>query len=311
MKVKTFFVLFISILFFNVIQAQSTYKFLNLQTSPRAAALAGSFVANHDDPNVIFYNPAGIGLLKKKPVSFSYLKHLLDINSVSLVYSQEIGNLGRFAAGIDYINYGNFVKADEYGNKNGSFGAADLAVIVGYSNLLGKNFYYGTSVKFIYSGIADRSSTGYAFDLGLNYVIPSYQWSFGFSILNLGSQITSYYSVKERLPLDIRAGFAKTLKHVPLTIYFSLNRLNETHNKFSDYFKQFTFGAEFRLSKVLRARFGFDNQRRTELPIGSTPGLAGFSFGFGVVISKYKFDYAFSSLGSIGGLNRIGITTSL
>ena len=40
--------------------AQNTFEFLRLDTSPRAAALAGSFVAANDDPDVIFYNPAAV-----------------------------------------------------------------------------------------------------------------------------------------------------------------------------------------------------------------------------------------------------------
>ena len=56
----------------SLISAQSTFEFLKLDTSPRAAAVAGSFVANNDDPNVIFYNPAGINLLTGTPVSFHF-----------------------------------------------------------------------------------------------------------------------------------------------------------------------------------------------------------------------------------------------
>jgi hypothetical protein len=54
----------------------------------RTASLGGSFVSGNDDANIIFYNPAGLSLLNDNPVSFSFLKHLLDINSVSLAYSQ-------------------------------------------------------------------------------------------------------------------------------------------------------------------------------------------------------------------------------
>ena len=92
--------------------AQSTYEFLNLDQSPRAAALAGSFVANIDDPNVVFYNPAGIYNLKNSPASFSFTKHLVEINSASLTYSQEFSDLGRFAAAVQYINYGDFTEAE-------------------------------------------------------------------------------------------------------------------------------------------------------------------------------------------------------
>jgi len=61
-----------------VSKSQSVFDFLRMDVSPRAAALAGAFVANTDDPNLIFYNPAGLNLLTGQQVSFSYLKHLLD-----------------------------------------------------------------------------------------------------------------------------------------------------------------------------------------------------------------------------------------
>lgn len=291
--------------------AQETYNFLRLDQSPRAAALAGSFVANSDDPNVMFYNPAGISSLKDNPISFSYLFHLLDINSASLSYSQEFEGLGRFAAGVQYINYGSFDEATSDGIRTGEFGAGELAMLIGYSNELDNNFYYGANIKFIYSSIADRSSTGLAVDLGLHYSIPESRWNFGFSVLNLGSQITQYYERTEDLPLDIRLGFTKTLEHLPFTFYASLNKLNKEYDSFGDRFQQFTFGGEFRISKVIKLRLGYDNEKRKEYKIGGTAGIAGFNLGIGILVSKYNFDYAFSSMGQIGALHRIGLTTNL
>ena len=273
--------------------------------------MAGSFVSNIDDPNVIFYNPAGISYLKEKPISFSYLFHLIDINQASIAYSQEFEGIGRFGTAIQYINYGEFTRADEFGTKTGNFGAGELAAIIGYSNALDKNFHYGANVKFIYSAIDDRTSTGIAFDLGLHYSIPSERWNFGFSVLNLGSQITQYYSTTEDLPLDVRFGISKTLKHLPFTFYASLNKLNEEYDSFGERFEQFTFGGEFKLSKVIRLRFGYDNEKRREHKIGGTAGIAGFNLGLGILVSNYNFDYAFSSMGDIGSLHRIGISTNL
>lgn len=291
--------------------AQETFNFLRLDQSPRAAALAGSFVSNTDDPNVIFYNPAGISYLEKRPISFSYVMHLLDINSAAISYSQEFEGIGRFAAGVQYINYGSFPETNPSGTITGEFGASELAMVVGYSNELDKNFYYGVNIKFIYSGIADRSSIGLATDIGLHYSIPEERWNFGFSVLNLGSQITQYYNTKENLPIDVRLGFSKTLAHLPFTFYASLNKLNGEYDNIGDRFKQFTIGGEFKMSKVIKIRFGYDNEKRKELKTGGTAGLAGFNLGLGVLVSKYNFDYAFSSLGSIGSLHRIGISTVL
>lgn len=303
---------FVLFLFLAVtISAQSTYEFLKLDTSPRAAALAGSFVANNDDPNVIFYNPAGIYSLENKPASFSYVSHLLDINSASVSYSQEVADLGRFAAGIQYVNFGNFTEADQFGNKTGEFGAGDLALLIGYANQLDENFNYGANVKFIYSSIASQSSTGIAVDLGLQYLFPDDGWTVGFSALNLGSQLSSYFDKTETLPVDVRIGFTKKLAHMPFKFYGSFNRINEKQDKILDRFSQFTFGGEFRFSKAVQFRFGYDNEKRRELKLDASAGLAGFNLGLGILISDYKVDYAFSSLGLIGGIHRIGISTDL
>lgn len=291
--------------------AQSVYEFLRLDTSPRAAAVAGSFVANNDDPNVIFYNPAGINHLQGLPVSFSFTKHLLDVNSASLVASKEFEGVGKFGAAIQYMNYGDFTKADEAGNNLGSFSAGDFALILGYGNKLGDNFYYGANVKLIYSKLADVSSTAGAIDLGLQLEIPETKWNFGFSILNLGSQFSSYYDFKEDLPLDIRLGFSKQLENLPLKFFWSFNKLNENQDSFFKRFTQITFGGEFKLGQSMRLRFGYDNEKRKELKLGSSAGLAGFNLGLGFAIKSYNIDYGFTSLGLIGAIHRFGISTSL
>lgn len=290
--------------------SQNTYEFLRLDISPRAAALGGSFVSNTDDPNVVFYNPAGINNLDGTPVSFSYMKHLIDINLASAAVSTEFEGLGRFVVGLQYINYGDFVRSDEFGNRNGEFNAGEAAVLVGYGNSLDENFHYGANFKFIYSGIDDRSSTALGFDLGLQYLFPEQMLNFGFSILNIGGQLSSYYETKEDLPLDVKFGISKKLEHLPLRLYLSFNKLNEEQDSFFRRFKSFSVGGEFNLSRVLRLRIGYDNEKRKELKIGTTAGLAGFHIGLGALISSYNFDYAYSSLGSIGEFHRVGITTS-
>lgn len=291
--------------------AQSTFDFLKLDISPRAAALAGSFVADNDDPNVIFYNPAGINLLSGTPASFSFLKYLMDINSASLSYSREFTDIGRFAAGIQYINYGSFTRADETGTELGSFSAGEMALLIGYGNQLDQNFYYGANVKFIFSSIAGVSSTAAALDLGLHYAFPDVRWNFGLSVLNLGTQLKSYYSVKEDLPLDVRIGLSKELEKVPFRLFLSFNHLNDKQDNFLDRFKSVTVGGEFRLGQSMKLRFGYDNEKRKELKVGTITGITGISVGVGFKIKTYNVDYSFSSLGSTGGLHRFGISTNL
>lgn len=309
-NMKKLAVFALSVCIFSTISAQTTYDFLRLDMSPRAAALAGSYVATGDDPNVIFYNPAGINLLKGTPVSFSFLKYLMDINAASLSYSTDVSGIGRFGAAIEYINYGTFTRADENGTDLGSFSAGETAILVGYGDEIDDNFYYGANVKFIFSSIAGISSSGIAADLGLFYTIPDQKWNFGFSILNAGKQIKSYYNSIENLPLDVRFGFSKELAKFPLRFFWSFNRMNDKQITVLAHFKQITFGGEFRVGQNLRIRFGYDNDKRSDLKIGSSAGLAGFNVGFGFLVKNYNFDYSFSSMGSIGSLHRIGISTN-
>lgn len=310
MKSKVLFL--ISIIFLtSITKAQSTYEFLRLDPSARSGALGGSFVANNDDADVIFYNPAGLSLLADNPISFSFVKHLMDINLASLSYSTEFDDIGRFGAAVKYINYGTFDEADEFGNRFGEFGANELAFILGYSNSLDENFYYGANAKFIYSGIADRSSVGIGVDLGLHYTVPEQNINFGISILNLGSQISSYYDTKEDLPLDIVIGGAVRLKNLPARLSLDFHKLNEDREDFVERFKAFALGVEFILSPVFNLRFGYNNERRSELKIGTTAGIAGFNAGLGIKISDYQFNYGYSSLGLVGGWHRVGISTNL
>ena len=58
--------------------------------------------------------------------------------------------------------------------------------------------------------------------------------------------------------------------------------LIEKRDDFVQRFKAFTVGAEFTLSKVMKLRFGYDNERRSEFKIGTTAGIAGFNVGLGV-----------------------------
>jgi hypothetical protein len=303
-------IFFVSIFTANLF-SQNTYEFLRVDMSARAGALGGTFVSNTDDPNVIFYNPAGINLLNENPISFSFVKHLMDINLASLSYSMDFEDIGRFGGAVKYINYGTFTEADEFGNRGGEFGAGEVAFIIGYANSLDENFSYGANIKYIYSSIADRNSSGLGFDVGLNYFIPEDDFCVGFSAMNMGTQLSSYYEEKEKLPLDISIGVSKKLEHLPLRLSLDFHKLNEDRDDFIQRFKAFSVGAEFTLSKVLRLRFGYDNEKRSDLKIDSSAGIAGFNAGLGALISSYIFDYGFSSMGVIGALHRVTVSTTL
>jgi hypothetical protein len=310
MKAKLSFLFIILFSIFSLTFGQTTYDFLRVDMSARAAALGGSFVSNNDDVDVIFYNPAGMNFLEKNPASFSFVKHLLDINLFSVAFSTEFENIGRFGTAVKYINYGTFDQADEFGNRTGEFGAGELAFLVGYANEFSPNFYYGANAKFIYSSIADKSSSAVGADLGINYEFPAQQLNLAAAVLNLGTQISSYINTKEDLPLDVVIGVSKRLERVPVRLSLDFHQLNKKRDDALQHLKGFSVGAEFYLSEVFTLRFGYDNERRSDLKVGSSAGIAGFNGGLGVKVAEYQFSYGYSSLGLVGAMHRVGVSTS-
>jgi hypothetical protein len=288
-------------------QKKGTYDFLRLEAGARIAALSGSSVALTDDPNVLFSNPGTLPTLSAPSASAGFLKHLLDVNSGTLVYGQSIGQYGTVAGGIVFVDYGSFDKTDESFNVLGSFGARDLALVGGWGMALNENVSVGASLKFIYSSIAEYSSTGLGLDLGALYRLADKRISVGASILNLGTQLSTYAGTRENLPLDITIGGSIQPEHLPAVLSLAFHKLNETDDGLFSRFSAFSLGAEFLLSQHIQLRAGYSNEKRKDLKLGTSSGLAGFAFGGGVRFSGYLVDYAFTSYGSIGGLHRISL----
>ncbi|MFA6456519.1 MAG: type IX secretion system protein PorQ [Bacteroidota bacterium] len=285
-----------------------TYQFLLNDVSARAAAMAGSFVSMSGDPAGIFYNPASIGTSPLPVAAFGYTSHLLDINAGFAAYTQEIQDLGVVGIGVNYVNYGTFDQTDVLANKLGTFTAGDLAASISLANPLEENLYYGVTGKYIHSSIAEASSSALAADLGLLYLIPGDDpITLGVSVSNLGAQIDAFGATTESLPLDITIGGTIKPQHLPLHLNVNFHKLNEEQNTFLDKFTTFTVGGEFTLSKTLRFRFGYNNERRKELKIGTSAGMTGFSFGGGLVLKSLRLDYSYNSYGEIGNISRITV----
>jgi hypothetical protein len=309
---RTFLSLIVSACIVATLSAQqAAYDFLRLDVSARAAALNGSFVSMKDDPNVLFYNPAALGTLSRPKISASYLDHLMDVSTGSLSYAQYIEGIGNIGGGITYINYGSFNRTNQNLDVIGTFEAKELALITGIALHYDDDILVGVNVKYIYSSIAEYSSNALAIDLGFLYDVPSQNLTIGGSVLNLGTQLKTYAGTTESLPLDVIFGITKRPEHLPIFLNLDFHRLNEKGNVFWDRFSAFTVGAEILMSESLRLRVGYNNKQRTDLKMGTSAGLAGFSLGAGIIVKDYQFDYAFNSYGKISGLHRISLGISL
>lgn len=281
----------------------AAFSFLRTIIGARPAALAGSMVSISKDPHAIFYNPAGIADMATRTGAFGYLNHILDVQSFVGAYVHPHAH-GSYGIGIYYTDYGTFLRTDKYGEELGSFGASSMVVHASYSRRYAGRWLFGANLKYLRSDIEQYDADGFGLDVGVIYNSPFFDnLSIAAGLFNIGAARTAFVRTKERLPFCAQLGFSKRLAHLPFTWSAVVLRYRD-----EDF--RLRLGGEFDVSERLFLRFGYDTVGRDQkLGIGSSSDrFAGLSLGFGVTYNEYVFDYAFSSFGEVGSLNRLSFS---
>jgi len=291
-------------------QKTAVFDFLRNDASARSAAMGGAFVSILGDPVGLFYNPATVASVDSSQVSFTFFKHLLDINSGSLAVATSVDGIGPIAVGVNYTSYGTFDRTNREATVTGEFGASDVLFALGWGGELGEGFSAGISASAIFSTIDNVGATALSLGGGLTYVDTSRRVQAGLSILHLGTELSSFGEEKEPLPVDLRVGVSHALRGLPLLIALNFSRLLDDQEEFADRFSSFAIGGEFTIAKPVRIRLGYNNRVRQDVPFGSSKGLSGFSGGVGILFGGYRFDYGFNPLDRIGGFHRVTINAA-
>lgn len=292
-------------------QVGDGFSFLRLEPSARASALAGSFAAVYDgDVNAVFYNPALPDERVHRRLSASYLNHLGDLNAGFLAASFNAGRLGTASAGLRFLDYGSFERADENGQRDGTtFGASDVALTVGLARAYSERIRYGVNASAIFSSVDQYGASALALDAGVVYLIPSQRAAFSLSVHNAGAVFSSLGETSDQLPLDVRIGVSKRLEYLPLLVSitgYDLDRAGE-----EGALEHLIFGAELQFSQAFNLRLGYDPRRHEALKTDSRLDLAGLGLGFGLNVSRIQFDYAYNSWSALGGLHQLTVATGI
>lgn len=294
----------------------STFSFLRLEPSARAASLGGSFSAVYgDDVNVLFYNPALLNEEMHRSLSLSYLNHLGGINAGFIAHAREFDGVGTFGAGLRFVSWGDMTGYDETGEETGSIGASNAALTVSYARADGPHFRYGANVHAAFSRVDSYGATALAADFGGAYHLPGPQFTVSASLNNVGVVLSSLGDVDDELPLDLRIGVTKRLQYVPLMLSvtgYNLNHIGsepEGGTSLGSAMRHVAVGGEFQFSDAFQLRLGYNHRRHQDLKMKSRLDLAGFGAGFGIKVSRVRFDYAFNSWSSLGGLHQFTVRT--
>ncbi|MDA3953957.1 MAG: type IX secretion system protein PorQ [Bacteroidales bacterium] len=333
-----FYLISFSTQLFAQIGGTHTYDFLNLVNSARVASFGGDVIAiNDNDFNLTYHNPALLNPNMNHDMVLNYVNYFTDINYGYAAYATNLKNKGTFSGGIHYINYGNFIAADEKGIVTGEFKAAEYAINLIYSQAVDSNFRVGVNVKPIISTLEKYTSLGIAADFGVVYNKPKSLFTAALVIKNLGTQLKGYTSEKESLPFNIQLGISQKLKHAPLLFSVTFDHLekwdltyevpveessldpftveeNSQSNidKIADQFmRHILIGVEFNPINNFYLRAGYNYRRRQEMLIESKTSTIGFSWGFGVKISRFHLSYGRATYHLAGASDHFSISTNL
>ena len=295
------------------IGGRSVYQFLNLVTSPRQAALGGKVLTIFDqDVNQAHFNPATINPEMDNHLAVNYGNYFGAVTYGTAAYAYTYDrHLQTFHVGVNYVNYGKFEGYDEYGSATSTFTGSEMALSFGYSyNVPHTNIYIGGNAKLISSTLESYNSA--------------------LVIRNIGTQITTYSGLQEKLPLEVLIGVSQEVENVPIRWHLTLENLQQWNIAFSNpnratntidggvipekvgFFnnalRHVVIGAELFPKKGFNLRFGYNFRRGEELGIEDQRNFSGISLGFGLKMSNIKFNYSHSRYSLAGNTSLFGLT---
>jgi hypothetical protein len=321
---------------YSQVGGQSVYQFLNLVASPRQAALGGKTITNYDyDVNQPLYNPATINQEMDSKLAVNYGNYFGDVTygTAAYAYTYDKKRL-TFHAGITYIDYGKFDGRDIFRQATGEFTGSQAALSIGYAyNVPQTNLHLGANAKFIFSPLESYNSFGLAADLAASYLSNNKKIHYALVLRNVGTQITTYNGVKEKVPFEVMAGISQELENVPVRWHLTLENLQQWNVSFSNparsqptiegeeipekvttlgnAFRHVIFGAEIFPKRAFSVRLSYNFRRAAELKVIEQRTFSGISAGFGIRFSKFRFDYSYSRYSLASNTSLFGLTINL
>jgi hypothetical protein len=336
---KIFLLLFfiiICLIGFSQTGGRHAYEFLNLVSSPKVAALGGKYISFVDnDLSVVYHNPSLLNGQMDHHLSLNFVNYYAGVKYGYASYARKLPGKRTAAIGIQYINYGKFTQAESNGEITGTFYAAEYAFNLTVSQPLDSSFSIGADVRPILSTYEAYQSVGLSTDFGITYRNPKKYYTLAFVVRNLGTQIKTYHKY-ESLPFELQLGFTQQLRYAPFRFSVTAQHLqmpdmsspdlvddNEglsadtTDNtrrieKIADnIIRHLIFGVEFVPTRSFYIRVGYNYQRRQEMKLESRPATVGFSWGFGLMISRFQISFARATYHVSGSTTHIAIATDL
>jgi hypothetical protein len=241
--------------------------------------------------------------------------------------------------GVQYMHYGEMPRTDEYFQNLGTFKASENSISAGISHSLDNRLQLGTTLTFAQSALGEYISSALVFDAGLYYEDTSRLTTVGLVYRNAGLQLNPYLPglSREPLPVDLQIAISKKLRYLPFRFTFLYHHVNRWNLRYynpdnepgrliigeelrepaavavfvDNFFRHVILNGELLVgaNENFKLRMGYNHRSRKEFGIAGIGGLNGFSFGFGLKIKRFSFDFGRSIYHLGGGITHLGMST--
>ncbi|MCK4595485.1 PorV/PorQ family protein [candidate division WOR-3 bacterium] len=282
----------LSVLFFSLLatyasgQGTTAAVILIQPIGARASGMGEAVTSIGGDICGLHYNPASLGRLTNKEVSFSLHRGIADDYFGTLIFGLPT-KMGIFALSFVYYNAGDMVLIDWSGNERKVNALTDYLLTLSFSRKMTEGLSIGFSTKVLNSTIVDEfSAVAFAVDFGGQYRISKI--GLGLSIQNIGTGL-KYIEDNAPLPLIFRLGVSYDFD--PGLIVFDIIRQVDEIKA--------NIGLEYWYHKLFAIRFGYRYRDMTS-----------FSSGLGFAINNTGIDYSIMVSNDLGLIHRIGLNQS-
>lgn len=301
--------------------------FLTIEPSARLAGMGNAGVAMGEDLDAVYYNPAAIGGLDHRGLSFMHSEWLAGITFDYGAGVLPMGDWGSVFASLTSLRSGDMDvrTVDQPLGTGEKFGVQDVALGLGYGRQITARFAVGAQVNYLQETIWHSSLAAFTFNVGTLYRISKSGLHVGSSISNWGTQ-SNYAGRDLRVTYDPTPGVngdnsslpgSAFAGDFPLPVLFRVGvgmphqlnrqaRLEWEVDAFhpSDNTESVSAGTDLTLRNALSVRAGYQNAFERDSELGLTLG-AGFKGR--LEAWDYRLDYAWADHGRLGSAQRLSL----
>ncbi len=183
--------------------------FLRNGVDARAAILGQAVTSLVEDPSACYWNPAGLPRVDGSQALLCHVESFADLRHEYAALTQPIG-FGMVGLSFHGVWTDNIPGYDAQGRPTASFGYSDYEAGVAWGAAVGRGCTVGAGWKYLRSDIGQYSASGWAVDLGVQWVLRhELPLRCGLAVRNVGPAM--HYLVEEfDLPLTIQGGVSWT-----------------------------------------------------------------------------------------------------